>query len=260
MEQSEQLFSDRSKIPDLGSRRGSAPSDLLRNTSASIVNSWIQFRDRIKVKGKELVLSTGTGFVGDSGCGFAVRERRRHSLRRRRSGGPELFASAARRGSNIPPPHSAQLPPLPQSVTCSHAKLKRTNSLTPSSTVPPHNENVKASLVGYGDAERDWLLLGRRGSGALELLAGLWRQNRDRSERSSFDSDDSILKFHLKRASIDSSTSSDGLLYPHSVEDYCHFIEHRRSQRRGSCPTDHSSIEPPLLTSKISPRHLHEIL
>ena len=52
---------------------------------------------------------------------------------------------------------------------------------------------MKASLVGYGDAERDWLLLGRRGSGALELLAGLWRQNRDRSERSSFDSDDSIL-------------------------------------------------------------------
>ena len=50
------------------------------------------------VQGKELVLSTGTGFAGDSGCGFAVRERRRHSLRRRRSGGPELFASAARRG------------------------------------------------------------------------------------------------------------------------------------------------------------------
>ena len=37
-----------------------------------------------------------------------------------------------------------------------------------------------------------------RGSGALELLAGLWRQNRDRSERSSFESDDSLLsKQHL---------------------------------------------------------------
>ena len=77
------------------------------------------------MQGKELVLGTGTGFVGDSGCGFAVRERRRHSLRRRRSGGPELFACAARRGSTAPPPpHSAQLPPLPQSATCSHAKLK----------------------------------------------------------------------------------------------------------------------------------------
>lgn len=237
------LLADRSKNPDLGSRRGSAPSDLLRNTSASIASCWIQFRDRIKVKGKELVLGTGTGFVGDSGCGFAVRERRRHSLRRRRSGGPELFACAARRGSTAPPPpHSAQLPPLPQSATCSHAKLKRTNSLTPPSPAPPPNENVKTSLVGYGDAERDWLLLGRRGSGALELLASLWRQNSNRSERSSFDSDDSILKFHLKRASIDSSASSDGLLYPHSAEDYCHFIEHRRSQRRGSCPTYHSSI------------------
>ena len=146
------LFSDRSKIPHLGSRRGSAPSDLLRNTSASIASCWIQFRDRIKVKvspsvpafpikawnfntrigivqGKELVLSTGTGFIGDPGCGFTVRERRRHSLRRRRSGGPELFASVARRGSNAPPPpHSAQLPPLPQSVTCSHTKLKVTIS------------------------------------------------------------------------------------------------------------------------------------
>ena len=48
-------------------------------------------------------------------------------------------------------------------------------------------------MVGSGDCSRDWLLLGRRGSGALELLAGLWRQNRDRSERSSFESDDSLL-------------------------------------------------------------------
>jgi len=31
-------------------RRGSAPSDLLRNTSASIASCWIQFRDRVKVK------------------------------------------------------------------------------------------------------------------------------------------------------------------------------------------------------------------
>ena len=53
-------------------------------------------------------------------------------------------------------------------------------------------------MVGFGDCHRDWLLLGRRGSGALELLAGLWRQNRDRSERSSFESDDSLLsKQHL---------------------------------------------------------------
>ena len=48
-------------------------------------------------------------------------------------------------------------------------------------------------MVGSGDCSRDWLLPGRRGSGALELLAGLWRQNRDRSERSSFESDDSLL-------------------------------------------------------------------
>lgn len=71
--------------------------------------------------------------------------------------------------------------------------MQRTNSSTPPSPALPPNENMKPTLVGYGDAERDWLLLGRRGSGALELLAGLWRQNRDRSERSSFDSDDSIL-------------------------------------------------------------------
>ena len=48
-------------------------------------------------------------------------------------------------------------------------------------------------MVGSGDCSRDWLLPGRRGSGALELLAGLWRQNRDRSERSSFESDDFLL-------------------------------------------------------------------
>ena len=40
---------DCSKL-DLGSRRGSAPSELLRNTSASIASCWIQLRDRIKVK------------------------------------------------------------------------------------------------------------------------------------------------------------------------------------------------------------------
>ena len=44
---------------DLASRRGSAPSDLLRNTSASIASCWIQFRDRIKVK----VRSPGTNLV-----------------------------------------------------------------------------------------------------------------------------------------------------------------------------------------------------
>jgi hypothetical protein len=48
-------------------------------------------------------------------------------------------------------------------------------------------------MVGSADCSRDWLLLGRRGSGALELLAGLWCQNRDRSERSSFESDDYLL-------------------------------------------------------------------
>lgn len=149
---------------DLGLRRGSAPSDLLRNTGASIASCWIQFRDRIKVKvytskllfsidhlylevrnqllfpitpilimvsfifvhylkGKEIALSAGTGLMGDNGCGFAVRECRRRSLRRRRSGGPELFASVVRRSNNF---SSAQLPPLPQSAstTCTHAKLK----------------------------------------------------------------------------------------------------------------------------------------
>ena len=35
---------------DVGLRRGSAPSDLLRNTGASIASCWIQFRDRIKMK------------------------------------------------------------------------------------------------------------------------------------------------------------------------------------------------------------------
>lgn len=59
--------------------------------------------------------------MSDNGCGFAVRECRRRSLRRRRSGGPELFASVVRRTNNFP---SAQLPPLPQSATCTHAKLK----------------------------------------------------------------------------------------------------------------------------------------
>lgn len=58
--------------------------------------------------------------MGDSGCGFAVRDCRRRSLRRRRSGGPELFASVTRRGNTFP---SAQLPPLPQTA-CTHAKLK----------------------------------------------------------------------------------------------------------------------------------------
>lgn len=73
-------------------------------------------------KGKEIVLSAGTGLMGDNGCGFAVRECRRRSLRRRRSGGPELFASVVRRSNNF---SSAQLPPLPQSATtCTHAKLK----------------------------------------------------------------------------------------------------------------------------------------
>jgi hypothetical protein len=35
---------------DTGVRRGSAPSDLLRNTGASIASCWIQFRDRVKMK------------------------------------------------------------------------------------------------------------------------------------------------------------------------------------------------------------------
>lgn len=34
----------------LNLRRGSAPCDLLRNTSASIASCWIQFRDRVKMK------------------------------------------------------------------------------------------------------------------------------------------------------------------------------------------------------------------
>lgn len=68
---------------------------------------------------------------------------------------------------------------------------QRTSSLSPP-------ESVKPFMVGFGDYYRDWLLLGRRGSGALELLAGLWRHNRDRSERSSFDSDDSFLSVYLK--------------------------------------------------------------
>lgn len=54
----------------------------------------------------------------------------------------------------------------------------------------PSSENAKAWIMGLEDNHRDWLLLGRRGSGALELLAGLWRQNRDRSERTSFECDD----------------------------------------------------------------------
>lgn len=134
---------------DIGVRRSSAPSDLLRNTGASIASCWIQFRDRVKMKvlhqflflslfsfqflkildafsnqifqGKEIVVSAGTGLMSDNGCGFAVRECRRRSLRRRRSGGPELFASVVRRGNNFT---SAHLPPLPQSATCTHAKLK----------------------------------------------------------------------------------------------------------------------------------------
>lgn len=35
---------------DLSLRRGSAPSDLLRSTSASITSSLVQFRDRMKTK------------------------------------------------------------------------------------------------------------------------------------------------------------------------------------------------------------------
>ena len=74
------------------------------------------------LQGKEVPLKTSTGIpTADSGCGFAVRERRRRSLRRRRSGGPELFASVVRRSTNYA---LAQLPPLPQSATCTHAKLK----------------------------------------------------------------------------------------------------------------------------------------
>ncbi|XP_059350761.1 uncharacterized protein LOC130692882 isoform X1 [Daphnia carinata] len=228
--------SDCAKI-DVGVRRGSAPSDLLRNTGASIASCWIQLRDRVKMKGKEIALSTGTGLMNDSGCGLAVRECRRRSLRRRRSGGPELFASVVRRSNNFP---SAQLPPLPQSATCTHAKLKqRTSSLSPPESINP--------IVGSGDCHRDWLLLGRRGSGALELLAGLWRQNRDRSERSSFESDDSLLMFcsytgpHRQRLSMDSSSSSDGIPCS-ALEEYCHLVGHGRTQRRGSCPTDHSVL------------------
>ena len=59
--------------------------------------------------------------MSDNVCGFAVRECRRRSLRRRRPGGPELFASVVRRDSNFT---SVHLPPLPQSVTCTNAKLK----------------------------------------------------------------------------------------------------------------------------------------
>ena len=70
---------------------------------------------------KEIVVCAGTGLISDNGCGFAVRECRRRSLRRCRPGGPELFASVVRRGSNFT---SAHLPPLPQSTTCTHAKLK----------------------------------------------------------------------------------------------------------------------------------------
>lgn len=175
-----------------------------------------------------MTLNAVTGLIGDNGCGFSVRECRRRSLRRRRSGGPELFASVVRRGNNF---LSAQLPPLPQSATCSHAKLKvwncflRLSSIFFSSSLhlanfqsirsislcvakqrtsslsPP--ENIKVSTAGFGDGHRDWLLLGRRGSGALELLAGIWRQNRDRSERSSFDSDDSFfLSKSIEKSSI----------------------------------------------------------
>jgi hypothetical protein len=63
---------------------------------------------------------SGVGSIGESTCSFTIRERQRRSLRRRRSGGPELFASVMRRGNNC---LSAQLPPLPP-VTCSHAKLE----------------------------------------------------------------------------------------------------------------------------------------
>ena len=66
-------------------------------------------------------------------------------------------------------------------------KQKSCEQRTSSLSSPDH---VKPSLIGFGDTSRDWLLLGRRGSGALELLAGLWRQSRDHSERSSFDATD----------------------------------------------------------------------
>ena len=117
--------------------------------------------------------------------------------------------------------------------------------------------------MGLEDNHRDWLLLGRRGSGALELLAGLWRQNRDRSERTSFEYDDpqnskillfllclalntklifiNILELHFPRQSIDSSSSSDGL--PCSLDEYCNLFGQERMQRRGSCPVNNSLLE-----------------
>lgn len=118
-------------------------------------------------------------------------------------------------------------------------------------------------MAGLED-NRDWLLMGRRGSGALELLAGLWRQNRDRSERSSFDYDDQLnssklcslmlfsinrlinrytfLELHLQRPSMGSSSSSDGL--PCSLDEYCSLLGHYdRKPRRGSCPVNNSLFE-----------------
>lgn len=49
----EAVASRRLQVADsakLSLRRGSAPCDLLRNTSTSIASCWIQFRDRVKMK------------------------------------------------------------------------------------------------------------------------------------------------------------------------------------------------------------------
>lgn len=211
-------------------RRGSAPSNLFRSANTTITSGLVLTRDRGKFSGKDIFsVCSGVGSIGESICSFTIRERRRRSLRRRRSGGPELFASVIRRGNNC---SSAQLPPLPP-VTCSHAKLEAVQS--------PSSENAKAWIMGLEDNHRDWLLLGRRGSGALELLAGLWRQNRDRSERTSFEYDDPQNKLHFPRQSIDSSSSSDGL--PCSLDEYCNLFGQERMQRRGSCPVNNSLLE-----------------
>ena len=152
---------------------------------------------------------------------------------------------------------------------------QRTSSLSS----PDH---VKPSLIGFGDTSRDWLLLGRRGSGALELLAGLWRQSRDHSERSSFDASDDHTHSQCKysafrptcwnqlndlligsglprqRPSIDSTSSSDGVCS--ALEEYCHLAGYRIGQRRGSCPADNSSslgnFNFFLRFNRVSQRHL----
>lgn len=92
------------------------------------------------------------------------------------------------KGFTSPRPHSVCQLIFERNLTVPFRLIiskQRTSSLSPPESINP--------IVGSGDCHRDWLLLGRRGSGALELLAGLWRQNRDRSERSSFESDDSLL-------------------------------------------------------------------